>query len=128
MANRMTGQIVVRYNHLSKLAADGRKAVQVVVRKTALAIEGDAKSSMRGGGIPHQPSPPGTPPNIETATLVNTIQTVHVAEMTSVVRVGADYGLDLELGTRKMPARPFMGPAAKRQTPAFIKGMEAAYK
>lgn len=128
MANKMTGQIVVKYNKFDAISRDGKAKAQRVVRSTALAIEADAKSSMRGGGIPHQPSPPGTPPNIETATLVNSIQTKHVAELTSVVQVGAEHGLYLELGTRRMPARPFLGPAARRQTPAFIKGMEAIYK
>lgn len=128
MASKMTGQIVVRFNHFDKIAGDGRDKARDLVRKTALRIEAYAKASMHGGGTPHRPSAPGTPPNIDLAVLVNSIQTFHVGELTSVVRVGADYGLDLELGTRRMAARPFMAPAAKHETSAFIDGMKGIYK
>lgn len=61
----------------------------------------------------HVPSLPGEPPNNFTGTLANNIEAVQVAPLLVEVSSNAPYSVHLELGTSKMPARPFMGPAAR---------------
>ena len=37
----------------------------------------------------------------------------------AIVAVGVHYGIYVEMGTRKMTGRPYLGPAIRRVTPAF---------
>lgn len=60
----------------------------------------------------HVASSPGNPPRIDTENLVNSINVRQVRPFVWAIRCGALYGPDLEFGTSKMAARPFMGPMA----------------
>jgi len=57
------------------------------------------------------PSSPGEPPAVDTGNLTNSIDgRVHVRGKEWRI-TGAEYGLFLEYGTPRMPARPFIYPA-----------------
>lgn len=60
-------------------------------------------------------SAPGTPPNIQTGELVGSIQVEKRRGGADVV-VGASYAAELEYGTSRIAARPFMTPAVERVT------------
>jgi len=78
------------------------------------AVEQTAKNSMRDGGTPHVPSNPGEPPRIDTKKLHDSIKTETQQNGDGVeTRVGTnvDYGLYLELGTKKILPRPWLRPA-----------------
>jgi hypothetical protein len=60
----------------------------------------------------HTASSPGNPPRIDTGNLVNNINVQQEKTFVWVIRSGSIYGPDLEYGTSKMEARPFMGPMA----------------
>lgn len=62
----------------------------------------------------HVASAPGYPPNVDTGALRNSMRWEEVAPGTVYVMDGVEYGAYLELGTEKMAARPFMGPAIER--------------
>lgn len=83
-----------------------------LVRKTAADIEGDAKRL-----VP-----------VDTGNLKNSIthQTAGNAYY-SEAEIGptADYGIYVELGTSRMTARPYMGPAADRHLPLFEQALGA---
>lgn len=72
----------------------------------------------------HRASAAGEAPAIDTGNLANSIQTRKTGQGSAVVEVGAEYGLPLELGTRKMAARPFMRPAADRGWPKFLEALK----
>lgn len=83
-----------------------------VVRKTAYDIERDAKALVA----------------VDTGNLKNSIGHSDLRLGTSgqlAVEIGptANYGIFLELGTSRMPAQPFMGPAADRNEPGFEAAM-----
>lgn len=66
-------------------------------------------------GANHVSSAPGEPPNNDTGGLVSSHETELVAWNHARVTVNAPYAVALENGTSKMEARPFLGPAARRQ-------------
>ncbi len=56
-------------------------------------------------------SRPGDPPNTDMGLLVNSIQWAPGAKtLEYIVHDGVEYGIDLELGTSKIAARPFVRP------------------
>ena len=109
--------------------------LSVAVGNAAADIEGNAKDSivMSSGRFkeyygrkehPHFSSPPGTPPNADTGDLANSIYNKMTSKTSAEVRVGAKYGIPLELGwTAKsggtVPARPFLRPAVEKVAPSF---------
>jgi HK97 gp10 family phage protein len=48
------------------------------------------------------------------------------AEITYTGKKRAFYGKFVEFGTKKMPARPFLGPAWQKEEPAFLEKVTAA--
>lgn len=60
------------------------------------------------------PSPAGEAPGVDTGNLKNSVVAVPRGGLSWAVVVGAEYGIDLEYGTSKMAARPFVLPAVKR--------------
>lgn len=65
------------------------------------------------GGAQHVPSAPGQPPNNDTGNLIASHETRMVGWNHAQVAVTAPYAVALEMGTSKMAARPFLGPATR---------------
>lgn len=96
--------------------------------KTHMTLQGSHKPSKRGDNV-HWSAAPGDPPAIDTgvlrASLVAEVQEVpfgvigrvgpDIGKIKSEAEPGTDveYGLYLELGTRKMAPRPYLRPALK---------------
>lgn len=111
------------------------KQLSVAVGNAAANIEGNAKYSieMSSGQYkkypgrkehPHYSSPPGSPPNNDLGELANSIQSKMTGKTSAEVKVGAKYGIPLELGWisqngNHVPARPFLRPAVEKEAPAF---------
>lgn len=77
-------------------------------------IQNEAQHSITQGAVSgknHVPSKPGEPPNQDTGVLGAGITTVQVEPLTVEVSSNAPYAADLEFGTSKMAARPYMRPA-----------------
>lgn len=112
-------------NEIRKLSADIAKAAaqaapraRLVVAKTARDIEADAKRR-----APRDPArPPKDPARKVTGNLKNSI-TSDINGLEAVIGPTAFYGVFHELGTERMPARPFMGPATDRQQGPFEDAM-----
>lgn len=82
-----------------------------IVRKMAM----DCQAEIVNNFSPNKPSAPGDPPGVDTGNLKNSIVAVKgETTFTYLVQVGAEYGADLEYGTSKMAARPFVLPAVER--------------
>lgn len=83
-------------------------------------IQVEAQISITAGAVSgknHTPSLPGEAPNQDTGVLGNNIETVQKEPLLVEVSSNSPYAADLELGTSKMAARPYMAPArdAKRK-------------
>ena len=99
----------------------GEKAYQAAAMaetdmKVEMGKQKRGRSYMRGKGKKtrrHVSSAPGEAPAIDYGHLINTIKTRRRKD-SSDVSVSADYALPLEMGTARMAARPFFGPATKR--------------
>lgn len=82
-------------------------------------IEIAAELSITSGSVSgkdHTPSAPGQPPNRDTGQLDGEIETTgDRARQKVFVTSNAPYSRALEEGTSKMAARPFMGPAARKE-------------
>ena len=94
-------------------------------------IESEAKRSITEGAVSgkgHVPSAPGEPPMEDTGVLRSHIDTHIVASGSNPevhVRSRAPYAVFLETGTRKMAARPYMAPAARKKKDAVAKAVGA---
>jgi len=98
-------------------------------------IQVEAQVSITAGSVSgknHTPSLPGQAPNQDTGVLGNNIETVQKDPLLVEVSSNAPYAADLELGTSKMAARPYMAPArdAKRKevTNLVAKALERVSK
>jgi hypothetical protein len=115
-------------DRLRNLPANLRRKGSAHVKKTALAIESAAKVAIMTGPKTgqmygsHQASAKGEAPATDTGFLVNSIQTEEVAEMTSRVNVGAEYGAILEY-----IERPYLTPAAEGARPAWEAGLRELF-
>lgn len=87
-------------------------------------IEVEAENSITAGSVSgkdHVPSAPGEPPNADTRVLDSNIETTGEPKVPRVkVTSNAPYSVPLEIGTSKMAARPFMGPAARKKRGAAV--------
>lgn len=95
----------------------------------ALAV--DAALSITKGAVSgkgHVPSAPGEPPNADTHLLDRSIEATKTGRLTAETSANAPYAVDLEVGTSKMAARPFMKPAAERIRPKANNFVAAAVK
>ncbi|WP_454798523.1 HK97-gp10 family putative phage morphogenesis protein [Novosphingobium lindaniclasticum] len=108
-------------NRLKKLS--GEKMVREVGKALFAAgemIQVEAQISITAGAVSgkkHVPSAPGQAPNNDTGTLAGSIERNQTAPLVVEVSSHAPYADDLEFGTSKMAARPYMAPArdAKRK-------------
>jgi HK97 gp10 family phage protein len=63
---------------------------------------------------------------VDTGFLQNSIQMMKTGDLSAVVFVGAEYGVFVEFGTRRMRAQPFLKPALDEATARFggeVKGI-----
>lgn len=102
----ITVKFRIKSNKTAQALAAKRKQVSEVVRKTALDIEGDAKSLAP----------------VRTGHLKNSIQaeSMQPGDVMTKVTVGAEYGGHVELGTKRMAAQPYLTPAVERHRSAFF--------
>lgn len=91
------------YNHFPKIAASLSPKVGVVIAKAARDIEAHAKSNAP----------------VDTGYLRNSITSVQVGPTHWRVLAQAHYALYVEMGTYKMAAQPFMGPAVDTVVPTL---------
>lgn len=102
---------------LDDLSAQGRARISQAVLVGAGLIASSAKRSITEGSISgpgHVPSRPGQPPNADTGVLHTSIVAVQTGELQAQVHVNAPYASELEYGTSRMAARPFLQPAVDR--------------
>lgn len=108
----MSVRVHVAFNHLPDIAKELRPLAEQAVAKTALDLEGQAKQNIRGHDL------------IDTGYLVGSVHAERMGPARWRVVVGAFYGVFHEYGTRFLPARPFLIPAANRVRP----NLEAAIR
>lgn len=108
--------------HVQRLKAISGEAMALEVGKALYVagqmIEIEAELSITAGSVSgkgHVPSKPGEPPNRDSGTLDNNIETHLVGPLKVEVTSNAPYSAALEFGTSKMAARPFMKPAADKK-------------
>ena len=97
------------YNNIPAKMRQAEREIETILQAVALDGERDVKQSF-GTSV----APVGSPPGVVTGTLRDGI---HVEKPRAKVRLiadGGETGIFLEYGTRKMGARPFMGPMADR--------------
>ncbi len=107
MAKPMVAAKIV-FNDLPKLRGELRQRAGAAIRKAAHDIEAGAKNV-----VP-----------VDTGNLKNSIQTTMEGDLTAVVGTHVEYAPYVEYGTRRMAARPYLGPAAELVRPS----LEAAMK
>lgn len=138
MANK-GGRVVLTDNIIPQLRKRLPAAVDAVVQKTAAEVEKNAKEAMEGPkhgrtyrvsktGKAHTASAPGEAPAIDTGLLHSSIMHYSEGVGKASVDVYADYGRDLEFGTRKMAARPFLRPAVEKAAKAFFEALRQLEK
>lgn len=80
-------------------------------------LRAEAQISISEGAVSgknHVPSLPGQPPNYDTGHLADNIKNIKTGPLSAEVSSNAEYAADLEFGTSKMAARPYMAPAAAK--------------
>lgn len=102
--------IRIKSNRLPQIAAAIRPLVSAEVKKAGLAIQAAAQ-----GNAP-----------VKTGTLRRSITTQLPSDLSAVVGPSVNYGIYVEMGTRRMGARPFMRPAAEAVLPGFAGAVAAA--
>lgn len=98
-------------NRLPTISGKIRTLLEAEVAKATLGIEAAAKAK-----VP-----------VRTATLQRSIHSV-ISGLTGRVGPSVYYGIFVEMGTRRMGARPYMRPAAEAAGPKFVQGVTAALK
>lgn len=107
MAGFDASEIYTLANDLKVSGAKAKKTAGAVIRKTAADIAADAINL----------SP------VDTGNLKSSIGVKKVGALEAEIGPTAEYGIYLELGTSRMPAQPFMGPATDRRIPGFVQAM-----
>lgn len=115
--------------------------IEVILDKAANDIAGRAQRSIkmrqsrhmkykRGkrGRRVHWSSAPGYPPNSDTGKLVGSIKAKPIKPTEYYVVANAKYAIPLEIGTRRMAARPFMLPAVNQVRGSFILAIQSVLK
>lgn len=92
---------------LGKASVKGTVLASKAIRKTALDIEGDAK----------------TRAPVDTGALRNSIGVTMNGPLAAEIGPTVHYAAYLEFGTYKMAARPFMGPAFDARSPGLEKAL-----
>lgn len=106
MAKRTGIKFVLPAAMYAKLVAEkeGKQALMVGARYLVSKIQRNINTSTRSKG----PSSPGEFPHKDTGKLQQSIREESTGPMSVGVGTNLDYGKDLELGTDKVAARPFL--------------------
>lgn len=133
---------------MTQVTVTGTEELIAKLKRLGLAVSGDdlEKALLAGGYVleaavktdmaqpksgrmysGHQASAPGESPAIDYGNLVNSIMT-EPDEEGVVVGTNAEYAEPLELGTARMAARPFMGPAIETNRDAITEAAQAVLK
>lgn len=110
-------------DRLKRMAARTPAEVARALYRAGQLIEIDAENSITTGSVSgknHVPSNPGEPPNADTRFLDTNIETRIGGPGLVIVESKAGYSSALEFGTSKMAARPFMGPALRKNKAKVI--------
>jgi len=94
-------------NNLGVISEAVRARASEAVRKAALDIEAHAKVNAP----------------VDTGALRNSITTEEVDDLNQIVGTNVEYSIYQEFGTVKMPAHPFLIPAAETVKPEFEKAL-----
>lgn len=120
---------------LKALPALAERYVSQAVFSAAELIAVEAQLSITRGSVSgkgHVVSKPGEPPNNDSGRLAGSIEATRNGKLKSKVTANSGYASNLEFGTSKMAARPFMRPARdKKKDEArdlVVKGLNAALK
>jgi HK97 gp10 family phage protein len=111
----MAVTVVIKLNRIPEVAAQIHAAVGQAVQQTAAQVQTDAKSI-----VP-----------VRTGALRDSIKTEMVGDLAAVVGSDLYYAVFVELGTRRMTARPFLTPAmetARVQFPSTIRDLIAGIR
>lgn len=112
---RVRARVVV--NNVPELRGAMRRNAEAYVAKAARDVQANAQQGIRGHDL------------IDTGNLLNSVQVIPGAHsLQKFVQVGAHYGLYHEMGTRFMPARPFLLPAAEKVHPPFVRAFEGLFR
>ncbi len=103
--------ITLKDDRLRKLPANLRKAGADLVKRTALAIEGQAKVLCP----------------VDTGALRASISVTETGEMSAEVGPHMEYGLWVEVGTTRMAAQPYLTPAAEGARPGWEAGLRELF-
>lgn len=95
--------VSVTSNRLGAIAAKLPGATRALVTKAVFDVEGQAKARAA----------------VDTGAMRNSIQGQMTGNTSGEVGVGVEYAVYQEYGTAKMPAHPFMTPAAEAVRPGF---------
>ena len=121
----------VHRNRLRRLKSKYlQEPVNAALYAAGEAVRADAQASILDGAIlgpGHIPSKPGEPPNADTRNLDLSIDVELSRSRKSVqVTAKAHYAAALEFGTSRVAARPFMGPALRRNRNRAVYGAALA--
>lgn len=107
------GKVEVRVviDNRSRILPGMENRAEDAVAKAAHDIEAGAKANIVSLGL------------IDTGNMLNSVRAMQVGPLHWRVEVGAFYGIFHELGTVRLPARPFLFPAAEAVSGAFLQAM-----
>jgi HK97 gp10 family phage protein len=100
----------VELNKFPEVGSRIRAQLSKAIRKAGFDIEAHAKNV-----VP-----------VRTGNLKNSIQTEIKNDLLAQVQVGAEYGIYVEYGTRKMSARPYLRPAVEEVREPFVEACKQA--
>ncbi|HYI80005.1 MAG TPA: hypothetical protein VEW67_04020 [Thermoleophilaceae bacterium] len=113
MAKKSTTRLTTR---IPAVIAKAPGTVGIVVAAAAENIKDGAEENIQSQGL------------VDSGELLGSVEVVDQGPLAKAVVVNAFWGEFHELGTESLPAKPFLGPAADAERPAFKAAMGAAIK
>ena len=126
-------ELIRRVNSMAD-PAQARATRRRMLRAGIRVIERHTKNLMTGtrsgraytiGGKTHIASAPGEPPAVDTGNLKNSLRVLEVTDDYASFGTSVDYAADLEFGSRRIAARPFLRPAAENSVGDVTAAMTA---